>query len=86
MVPPSSETSTPPTRPPPVSVAVPLIVVASPLSTFAPAPGELIWELGGAVSVEASFELTAVLSAGPVQVRGMEVAEPGPPSPLRKNS
>ena len=57
VVPPSVETSTLPTWPPPdspaTSVAVPLIVTGAPLATLEPSSGELITELGGAVSVEA---------------------------------
>ena len=57
VAPPSVETSTLPTWPPPdspvASVAVPLIVIGWPLWTLEPSSGESIWELGGFVSVEA---------------------------------
>ena len=53
VLPPSVETSTPATTPPPASVAVPVIVTAAPSWRFAPTAGEVIVELGGAVSVDA---------------------------------
>ena len=45
------ETSTPPTTPP-VSVAVPVIVVELPACTVPPDAGEVMVELGGVVSVD----------------------------------
>src|SRR6266852_4717883 len=45
--------SRPPTTPPPVSVAVPLMVTAVPCWKVAPATGEVIDEVGGRLSVEA---------------------------------
>ena len=45
--PPSVETSTPATTPPPLSVAVPLIVTVLPFANVAPADGEVIVEVGG---------------------------------------
>ena len=45
VVPPSVETSTPATIPPPVSAAVPLIVTLAPSPTLAPGAGELIVEV-----------------------------------------
>src|SRR5215211_4027391 len=53
VAPPSVETSTPATTPPPASVAVPEMVTLAPSVRLAPALGELIVELGAAVSVEA---------------------------------
>ena len=51
VVPPSVETSTPATRPPPASVAVPVTVTVSPLPRLAPADGEVITAVGAAASV-----------------------------------
>ena len=48
--PPLVDTSTPATTPPPESVAVPLIVTLLPFAMVAPAEGEVIAEVGGAVS------------------------------------
>ncbi len=50
--PPSVETSTPATTPPPVSVAVPVIVTALPSGSRFRAVGEVIVEVGGVVSVD----------------------------------
>src|ERR671917_2689106 len=50
--PPLIETSTAPTLPPPASVAVPWTVTL-PACTDAPLVGEVIWEVGSVVSVEA---------------------------------
>ena len=47
------ETSTPATTPPPLSVAVPVIVTVVPSATVAPAAGEVIVEVGAVVSVDA---------------------------------
>src|ERR1700730_13182383 len=52
VVPPSVDTSTPATTPPPASPAVPLMVTAAPSVRLAPEAGELICELGGVVSVD----------------------------------
>src|SRR6185295_10789341 len=49
--PPSTETSTPPTTPPPLSVAVPLIVTVVWDGMFAPLVGDVIVEVGGVTSV-----------------------------------
>jgi len=51
--PPSVDTSTPETRPPPESAAVPAIVIDEPAATDAPLAGEVIVEVGGARSVDA---------------------------------
>ena len=53
VVPPSNETSTPATMPPPASVAVPVIVTVLPHRIDALARGEVIVDVGGVVSVEA---------------------------------
>ena len=45
------DTSTPPTAPPPVSDAVPVIVTVP--ETVSPLPGEVIVEVGALVSVDA---------------------------------
>ena len=55
MFPPLTETSTPPTTPPPVSVAVPVMVITLPC-TVEPAAGKVIVEAGAEVSVEAVAE------------------------------
>jgi hypothetical protein len=52
--PPSREISTAPTTPPPKSTAVPEIVIGEPAVTVLPDEGEVIDDLGGAVSVEAT--------------------------------
>jgi hypothetical protein len=49
--PPSVDTSTAATWPPPASVAVPLIVTSEPLGIEAPAAGAVIVAVGGSVSV-----------------------------------
>ena len=49
----SVDTSTPPTRPPPLSAAVPVTVTGLPTGTTALLAGAVIVEDGGAVSVEA---------------------------------
>ena len=48
--PPSVETSTPATTPPPESVAVPLIVTVLPFAIVAPEDGEVMAEVGAVVS------------------------------------
>jgi hypothetical protein len=48
--PPSVDTSTPATTPPPESVAVPVIVTVLPLANVAPPDGDVIAEVGAAVS------------------------------------
>ncbi len=52
VAPPSVETSTPATTPPPVSAAVPVTVTDAPLATAAPAAGAVIATVGPAVSVD----------------------------------
>jgi hypothetical protein len=75
--PPSVETSTPATTPPPVSVAVPVIVTALPSASLAPDAGEVIVEVGGVVSVDllagASSELS-VEGCAPISARRLTVA------------
>jgi hypothetical protein len=46
------EISTPATTPPPLSVAVPETVILAPSATALPAAGEVIFEVGGVVSVD----------------------------------
>ena len=53
VLPPSVDTSTPATTPPPASAAVPEIVTWLPSCSVAPVVGELITEVGAVVSVEA---------------------------------
>ncbi len=52
MLPPSTETSTPPTTPP-LSVAVPVTVTAVFAATLLPADGDVMVDTGGVVSVDA---------------------------------
>ena len=51
---PSTETSTPPTTPPPASVAVPVMVSGEFTATVAPAAGAVITEEGAVTSVDAA--------------------------------
>ena len=51
VLPPSSETSTPATRPP-TSLAVPLMVTIDPLVNVAPEVGDVIVDVGAIVSVD----------------------------------
>ena len=55
-MPPSVETSTPPTTPF-VSLAVPLIVTTVPVVTVDPVVGEVMEETGGIISVEAVVDV-----------------------------
>jgi hypothetical protein len=50
VVPPSTDTSTRATDPPPVSLAVPVMLAVTPANTVAPAVGKVIAEVGAAVS------------------------------------
>src|SRR5262245_49437346 len=50
VAPPSTDTSTRATVPPPVSLAVPVMLTTVPLDTVAPAGGNVIVEVGGVVS------------------------------------
>src|SRR6185437_179209 len=50
--PPSVETSTPATMPPPLSEAVPVIVTGTPAVSAAPLRGAVITEVGGVKSVD----------------------------------
>src|SRR5262245_60012714 len=50
VAPPSTDTSTLATVPPPASLAVPVMLTAVPVNTVAPALGEVIVEVGGVVS------------------------------------
>jgi hypothetical protein len=49
----SVETSTPPTMPPPMSLAVPLMVICVPSGIVVPGVGLVIVDVGGVWSVEA---------------------------------
>ena len=53
VAPPSVETSTPTTMPPPVSMAVPVIVTGVPAANDAPFAGDVIADVGASASVEA---------------------------------
>src|SRR5206468_985788 len=53
VAPPSTDTSTPATTPPPLSVAVPVIVTRLPLWTCAPAAGDVTTDVGAKISVDA---------------------------------
>ena len=75
--PPSADTSTPATTPPPESVAVPLIVTVLPLLRVAPADGEVIVEVGGAVSagaVPATRPDISVAGCAPISASRLTVA------------
>ena len=52
LAPPSTETSTPATWPPPASVAVPVTVTSEPLVTVTPAAGAMIVVVGATESVD----------------------------------
>src|SRR5215471_14964099 len=62
VVPPSVETSTPATTPPPVSAADPLTVTAAPSDSVAPEDGDVIVEVGAVVSVDAVAAVTPDIS------------------------
>src|SRR5438067_2869986 len=53
VVPPSVDTSMPPTTPPPESLAVPVIVTATFACRLAPADGAVMTEVGAAISLDA---------------------------------
>ena len=76
MVPPSVETSTPPTFPP-ASAAVPRIVTPLPRSTVVPAAGDVIVALGGARSVDAlaaDSPAWSVRACAPMSAKRLTVA------------
>jgi hypothetical protein len=50
VAPPSTDTSTRATVPPPASLAVPVMVTGFPINTVAPASGNVIVEVGGVLS------------------------------------
>ena len=50
VAPPSTDTSTLATDPPPVSLAVPVMLTVAPVNTLAPIAGEVIAEVGGVLS------------------------------------
>ena len=62
VLPPSVETSTPATTPPPASAAVPLMVTGAPSEKVAPGDGEVIAEVGGVVSVEGVAAVSPAIS------------------------
>ena len=77
VLPASVETSTPATTPPPLSVALPVIVVLAPSCRFAPAVGEMIVELGAVVSedgVAATSPLDNVFGWAPMSASRLTVA------------
>jgi len=75
-VPPSTDTSTPPTIPP-ESPALPLIVTGDPKASVAPATGEPIVDDGGVVSDEAlagTRPASIVVGCTPMSARRLTVA------------
>lgn len=77
VLPPSVETSTEATTPPPVSAAVPVIVIASPLFTVLPEVGEVIVAVGAVwsvVSVAATSPLCRVEGCAPISAIRLTVA------------
>ncbi len=62
VLPPSSDTSTPPTTPP-VSAAVPVTVTRAPSATVLPAAGEVTAEDGGVVSVDAAARTSPAIGS-----------------------
>src|SRR5450755_2226254 len=77
VVPPSVETSTPATTPPPASVAGPVIVTLLPSARLAPATGERIVELGGVVSLDALVAVnpcSSVAGCAPMSASRLTVA------------
>src|SRR5450755_4697730 len=77
VVPPSVETSTPATTPPPASAAVPVMVTLLPSAMVAPAAGELIVELGGVVSLDAVVAVnpgSSVAGCAPMSASRLTVA------------
>jgi hypothetical protein len=58
VAPPSTDTSTPATRPPPMSFATPLIVTGWPSTKLAFLAGVEIDEMGGAVSVDCTAAIS----------------------------
>src|SRR5438045_3271877 len=71
VAPPSTDTSTPPTTPPPVSDAVPAIVTIDPDITLAAADGDVIVEVGAVKSV-----LACATTSGPCSVAGCTPMSP----------
>ncbi len=66
VVPPSVETSTPATMPPPPSDAVPVIVTRSPLPTLVPPAGEVTSELGARVSDDFAVATSGLDGSAPI--------------------
>jgi hypothetical protein len=66
VAPPSTETSTRATDPPPVSLAVPVMLTVTPVNTVAPDVGEVIAEVGADLSgVGAGFGMPGRLLVMP---------------------
>src|SRR6266566_8853030 len=62
VLPPSVDTSTPATTPPPASPAVPVIVTVVPSEMLAPAAGDVIVDVGAVVSVDAVAAVSPEIS------------------------
>src|SRR5918993_1298058 len=65
VVPPSTDTSTPPTVPPPLSTAVPLIVVRLPLSTEPLCVGDVTVEVGAKMSADCVLVTSGRVGSAP---------------------
>src|ERR1700682_1347125 len=77
VAPPSTETSTPPTTPPPASVAVPVIVTGIPADTVPPGSGNVIEDVGATASDEAEAEVRGdckVAGCTPISANRLTVA------------
>src|SRR5438093_2723797 len=79
VAPPSTETSTLAGTPPPLSVAVPVIVTGAPLWTCALAAGDVITEVGGVTSVDWPLLTSGRFGSAPI----CNVAGSAPMSPNR---
>ena len=66
VVPPSTDTSTPATVPPPLSDAVPVMVTRSPLSTVPPAAGEVTIDVGAKTSADFAAATSGVDGSAPI--------------------
>src|SRR3954470_24021737 len=64
MSPPSVDTSTPPSTPPALSLAVPTMFTSALADTLAPEAGEVMLELGGAASLEALAATRPLIRVG----------------------
>src|SRR3954469_4694608 len=65
VLPPSTDTSTLATSPPPCSVAVPLIVRRLPLSTCPPDTGEVMIVVGAKISVDSPLKISGRAGSAP---------------------